>query len=940
MSNGERAYDVLLVEGNPVDGRLLQGLLAMPEGELFALQEAGSVSAALEHLTRQPFAAVLLDLALPDGEGLDVIRRVHAASPETSIVALTDHENSALATQAMQAGAQDTLFKSDVNSRVLARALRYAIERQRLQGALQAQAEALAASEARLRTLIDATPDLVCFKDGEGRWLEANAATLKLFQLEGVDYRGRTNAELAEASPLWRDVLQNDAASDEAAWQTGANTIGQETIATPDGPRVYEMIKAPLFQAGGQRRGLVVLGRDITRHTQAEQSLAQERDLLQALMDNIPDTIYFKDTASRFTRINRAQAQTLQVADPKDAIGKSDFDFFSGEFVQTAYHDEQEIFRSGRPLIGKIEEVRRPDGMRRWVSATKMPIRSQTGEVIGLVGLSRDISEIQQRERELEVIASVSAALRSASNRAEMMPIILDQVLTLLEASAASFIMVDPVTGELETELTRGSWARLMGRRLSIETSLSAEVLTRARPYWNNDAAAEPRLAESGVDAQTRAQLCVPLITQDHALGVLWAARQSEITETDVHLLSAIGNIAANAIHRATLHEQTEQQLRYLGALRTIDAAISGSIDLRLTLRVLLDQVTAQLHVHAAAVLMLDPRSQTLYYAEGRGFLSAALRETRLHVGRGHAGRAALERRVISVPNLAEAPEDRARQRLLAGEKFVAYYAAPLIAKGQVKGILEVFHREPLAGGADWLDFLETLASQAAIAIDNASMFEEQQRSNVELRHTNIELTLAFDRLVEQWAAAVEQHNREPQDSTLQAAELAVALGRALNLAEGDLAQLRRGALLHDVGELAVADSILRKPGPLAAEEWEAVRRHPAEAAALLAPVALVRPALDLIHAHHEKWDGSGYPRGLQGEQIPLTARIFAVADVWQALRSDRPHRPAWSIQAAETWLREQTGRHFDPQVMSAFWKVLAAESAARESGESPADER
>ena len=298
--------------------------------------------------------------------------------------------------------------------------------------------------------------------------------------------------------------------------------------------------------------------------------------------------------------------------------------------------------------------------------------------------------------------------------------------------------------------------------------------------------------------------------------------------------------------------------MRYLAALRTIDAAISSSIDLRLTLRVLLDQVTAQLHADAADVLMLDPRSKTLYYAEGRGFLSAALRDTRLPVGRGHAGRAALERRVISVPDLAKAPDDMGRQRLLAKEEFVAYYAAPLIAKGQVKGILEVFHRAPMTAAPDWLEFLETLASQAAIAIDNASMFAEQQRSNVELRHGNIELTLAVDRLLERWAAALELHNHEPEGHTLQAAEMAVAVGRALNLDEGELMHLWRGALLHDVGELALADGLLLKAGPLTTEDWDKVRRHPAQANEQLASVGLLQPALQVVYAHHEKGTARG----------------------------------------------------------------------------------
>lgn len=292
------------------------------------------------------------------------------------------------------------------------------------------------------------------------------------------------------------------------------------------------------------------------------------------------------------------------------------------------------------------------------------------------------------------------------------------------------------------------------------------------------------------------------------------------------------------------------------------------------------------------------------------------------------AGRAALERRVISVPDLAKAPDDRGRQRLLAKEEFVAYYAAPLIAKGQVKGILEVFHRAPTTAAPDWLEFLETLASQAAIAIDNASMFAEQQRSNGELRHANIELTLAVDRLLERWAAALELHNHEPEGHTLQAAEIAVAVGRALNLDEGELMHLWRGALLHDVGELALADGLLLKTGPLTTEDWDEVRRHPARANEKLASVGLLQPALQVVYAHHEKWDGSGYPRGLKGEQIPLAARIFAVVDVWDALRSERPQRPAWPEDTIEACLREQTGRHFDPKVMDVFWEILPGQLA------------
>ena len=934
MMDDSRTHAILLVEDNPVDARLLQMLLSQPGVQEFSVQHVTHLSAAVDCLTQQTFAAILLDLVLPDAEGLEIFRRVHAVSPDTPIIVLTNLANEALSTQAMQAGAQDYMLKSDVNSRSLLRALRYAIERQHLLSELENQTEALQASETRLRTLIDATPDLVCFKDGTGRWLEANAANLGLFQLEGTDYRGKLDAELAELSPAYREVFLASAGTDEKAWQTGGIFVSEEIVPVPGRPaRTYEVIKAPLFHPDGQRKGLVVLGRDITEHKQSEQSLVRERDLLQALMDNIPDTIYFKDAASRFTRINQSQARTLGLADPQEATGKTDLDFFSNEFARAAFADEQNILASGKPLIGKLEEIRRPDGLRRWVSATKMPFHDAAGRVVGLVGISRDITDIKQRDRELEVIATVSTALRNASNRTQMLPIILDQVLRLLEADGAGFVMVKPATGELTIELACGVWDSLTGQSVPFEASISGEVLSKGQPYWSRQAEQENRLAVDGFGEMTRAVICVPLITQDSAIGVLWAGRQADLTEEEVSLLAAIGNIAANAIHRATLHEQTEQQLHYLAALRTIDAAISGSIDLRLTLRVLLDQVTAQLRVHAADVLLLDPRSQTLSYAEGRGFLSAALRDTRLHVGRGHAGRAALERRLVSVSNLAEEPEDFARSRLLAGEKFVAYYAVPLIAKGQVKGILEVFHRAPLAGDADWQDFLETLASQAAIAIDNASLFEEQQRSNIDLHHTNIELGLAFDAILEKWSLALEVHTREPAGHTRKITEITVQVARVLGLSEEALTHIHRGVLLHDVGEMAVPESILFKPGPLTDEELQLVRCHPLRAYELLSPVGLLRPALDIPYSHHEKWDGTGYPRGLKGEQIPLAARIFAVADVWQALRSDRPYRPAWPESAVEEYLEAQAGAHFDPKVAEAFLKTVQTNRLEEKAG-------
>jgi HD-GYP domain-containing protein (c-di-GMP phosphodiesterase class II) len=145
-----------------------------------------------------------------------------------------------------------------------------------------------------------------------------------------------------------------------------------------------------------------------------------------------------------------------------------------------------------------------------------------------------------------------------------------------------------------------------------------------------------------------------------------------------------------------------------------------------------------------------------------------------------------------------------------------------------------------------------------------------------------------------------------------------------MGISEKDLGSIRYGALLHDIGKMGVPDAILLKRGPLTETEWETMRKHPTYAYDLLAPIAYLQFALDIPHYHHEKWDGTGYPRGLKGEEIPLTARIFAIVDVWDALRSDRPYRRlAWTREKTLEYIQEQAGKHFDPRVLKAFLEIV-----------------
>jgi putative nucleotidyltransferase with HDIG domain len=201
----------------------------------------------------------------------------------------------------------------------------------------------------------------------------------------------------------------------------------------------------------------------------------------------------------------------------------------------------------------------------------------------------------------------------------------------------------------------------------------------------------------------------------------------------------------------------------------------------------------------------------------------------------------------------------------------------------------------------------------------------ELERSQVEeaLMVSNVELARAYDTTLEGWARALELRDRETEGHSRRVTELTIELARRLGVDEEDLVHIHRGALLHDIGKMAIPDEILQKSEELTEDEWVIMRQHPSYAYELLSDISFLEPALDIPYCHHEKWDGSGYPRGLKDGEIPLAARIFSVVDVWDALLSDRPYRGAWAEDTAIEYLRAESGKYFDPQVVATFLEIL-----------------
>lgn len=372
-------------------------------------------------------------------------------------------------------------------------------------------------------------------------------------------------------------------------------------------------------------------------------------------------------------------------------------------------------------------------------------------------------------------------------------------------------------------------------------------------------------------------------------------------------------------VRDATRHKEAEEkiklQLKRMASLRAIDLAISSSLDLHLALSVILSQVTAELLADAADILLLNSQN-VLEFATGLGFHTDVLQRTSLRLGQGYAGAVAQRREMVHVPDLRVGKTGFLRAPLFLDEGFHCYFGVPLIAKGRVRGVLEVFHRRPLEADRDWLDFLEALAGQAAIAVENGLLIKELQK-------TNFELKLAYDTTIEGWSRALDLRDRDTEGHTQRVTYAAVKLGRRLGISEAELVHIRRGAMLHDIGKMAIPDSILLKQGPLTLEEWDEIRRHPRYAYELLKPIEYLGAALDIPHYHHERWDGTGYPDGLKGVDIPLSARLFAVIDAYDALVSPRPYRPGMDKALARAYVVDQAGKHFDPDIAAEFIRML-----------------
>ncbi|PKO02606.1 MAG: hypothetical protein CVU43_06885 [Chloroflexi bacterium HGW-Chloroflexi-5] len=443
----------------------------------------------------------------------------------------------------------------------------------------------------------------------------------------------------------------------------------------------------------------------------------------------------------------------------------------------------------------------------------------------------------------------------------------------------------------------RGSSFGLVGQCIKNKAAINKESLQEDAEW------------EEGF-AGIKSLLYMPVQYDDQLFGVLglFSSEAGSFGEEDEQILFTLTHNLAISISNRISQNQVQIQINRLASLHQIDMSINSSSDLSLTLSIVLSNVVAQLNVNAAAIVLVDRFSNEMKVAAKTGF-SSIFHDDAV-ITNPITQRVIKEKNLIGVDLLeADAPQEWIK------EGFKAYWGVPIISKGVVRGVLEVLNKTNNKPGQDWLDFLDTLGGQAAIAIENAETFES-------LIHSNLELQMAYDSTIEGWSMALDLRDKETEGHTLRVTEMSVRFAQKLGISQADIINLRRGALLHDIGKIGVPDHVLLKPGPLTDEEWVIMKRHPETALHLISRIKYLNKAIDIPYCHHEKWDGTGYPRGLYGNDIPIAARLFAIVDVWDALSSDRPYRAAWPEAKIYQHIIQSSGTHFDPDLVPVFLKL------------------
>ncbi|HOV94886.1 MAG TPA: HD domain-containing protein [Spirochaetales bacterium] len=442
---------------------------------------------------------------------------------------------------------------------------------------------------------------------------------------------------------------------------------------------------------------------------------------------------------------------------------------------------------------------------------------------------------------------------------------------------------------------------------------ITAYIVQTGMPLRSLDLQSDPHYVE--IEPGLNYGIFAPIIIDTKSEGVIGVESSDyKFTDEDLQFLCSVAEIVGIGIRAFRLIDVLQERLKWLEVLHTLNQQIGVDTEPEKLYQILVDAAQEAVHAESTALLIYNPATDQLEKAAAHGWMSLVFQNP-LKPWQSITGHVFSTGRTYCSPKTLEDPYLLARNR-----EFIPSNCSNIgvPVKGE-KGMLGVFHvavKESTTITKELLDFVEMFGAYCGIVIGRSQQIQEVYKARNQI-------TQAYDETLKGWARALGYRDNETFEHTERVTELSVALGKALGLGEHELENLRRGAILHDIGKIGTPDTILRKPGAHTTEEQAIMRTHAAFAYELLKPIDFLKEAVVVPYCHHEHWDGTGYPRGLKGEEIPLLARIFTVADVYDAVTSDRPYRAAWPKEQALDYMRSQSGKIFDPHIVEVFLSLI-----------------
>lgn len=872
---------VLLVEDNPGDQRLIQEYLREFDHPQFSAIAAESLEEACSEIAKDTFAAILLDLNLPDSQGLATIERIRSHAPHQPTIVLTGMADIETGLAAIERGAEDYLTKDQLDTEMLRRAIVYSVQRNQARRAYQEMAEIHG-------LILESISDAVLITDDEGRFTYVGPNAWNIF-----GYRPNEIHTLGRIERLLGRKIDVHGLDDA----TEISNIAHQ-IVDRQGNRHELLINVKRVAINNGT--MLFTCRDVTDRVEAQRQLETSQQHLQAIFDNALDAILLADDDGRFVDVNRAACELLGYA-RDELIGMTLWEIMCNDHRQSKA-DWAQLLQQGQQR-GDFN-FQRHDGR-------TLDVEYRTAAHIqpGLhLSVLRDITERRRVERQLAASQQFTQSV--------------------LDSLSANIAVLDEEGVIISTNAAWQEYAFHNGVSDLSRVGVGVNYLEVCRNA-EGEQVEEAGHAAAGIEAviageETTFEMEYPAPAPEdedqwflmHVAPFTGAKHGVVISHLDITERKRAEAELLQHVDRLTTVNHLEWELTTQSAPKQIHeqtaTAISDLIpDIANVLISAYDADKSLIHLEYG-VHDGEPVDVTAFEPIPLASEESGPQSDVIHSGQTMTVNDAREE-LLDAPIPFDEGEPNAttiRSALMA----------PMTSQGETIGVLQVQSRTPYRFTEADKELLALIANTAAVSLENVRLFDALQTANDELRN-------AYDATIAGWAKALELKDKETEGHTQRVAKLTLDLARQFGFTDDGCEHVYRGALLHDIGKMGVPDDILHKPGQLDGDEWDIIKQHPVHAYELLNDIDFLQPALAIPHCHHERWDGAGYPQGLEGEQIPLEARIFAVVDAYDAMTNDRPYRDALPHDEATRRLQENAGTQFDPDVVEAFVVMMDNEA-------------